>query len=92
MKCDVPKMFCNVRDENGNCTLNTKCRPVVDQCLENGGCNRIDNGYCKAYINPAAKWRQSKICPLSTNFTVRLDDYPRSKKRVGQQKQKKSKK
>lgn len=90
MKCDVPKVFCNLRDESSNCTLGIKCQPVVDQCLQNDGCNRVDHGYCKAYINPEAKWRQSKICPLATHFTIRLDDKDQSKQRVGQQKQKKS--
>lgn len=92
MRCDVPKMFCNVRDENGNCTLGIKCQPVVEQCLQKGGCNRVDNGYCKAYINPESKWRQSKVCPLATHFVTRLDDRTSGKQRVGQQKQSKSKK
>lgn len=92
MNCDIPKKFCNAITEDGLCTLNYKCQPVVEQCLQKDGCARIENGYCKAYINPESKWRQSKICPLATHFVVRLDDRSQGKQRVGQQKQKKSKK
>ncbi len=84
LKCTIPKDICNLRDNDGYCTLGIGylCQPIVEQCEE---CKRIDNGYCSAYINPKVKWSHGKKCPLASHLaTIIVED--RSKKRIGQQK------
>lgn len=81
--CDIPKVFCNLRDEDGSCRLKRSCLPVVEQCK---GCNKVENGYCQAYVAPAVKWAHKKTCPAATH--IALED-KKKKARVGQQKQKK---
>jgi len=82
--CDIPKKFCNVRDENGECRLTSKCEPIVDQC---NGCKKIENGFCKLYMFPRAKWTLSKECPAATHLEI--ESKTQGKRRVGQQKQSK---
>jgi len=92
-KCDIPKAYCSVRDKNGCCTfgLNYRCQPVIDKCKEGDGCERIENGYCKAYIFPALKWKHDN-CPLATHIKSQAEiKKEEMKRRVGQQKQKKRK-
>lgn len=61
-------------------------QPVVQQCE---GCNNIDEGLCKKWVSPAAKWRIG-ICPSASH--VKVDAHENGQKvRVGQQKQKKKK-
>lgn len=58
---------------------------TIDKC---DGCAKQDpSGVCKAYINPASRWRLGP-CPLATHLKPLV---PRQvgKKRVGQQKQRK---
>ena len=83
-KCTVPKERCNARNAEGQCTLGILCKKIVEECI---GCNRIDNGYCSAYINPKNKWSFGKQCPLASHLITVIKD--EGKKRVGQQKQNK---
>jgi len=83
-KCTIPKEICPQRDANGFCRMGILCMEIVEECK---GCNRIDNGYCSVYINPKAKWRAGKRCPLASHLITLVED--EGKKRVGQQKQKK---
>jgi hypothetical protein len=86
VECKIPKEFCNVR-KNGKCTLNIQCQKIIEQCE---GCDRVENGYCKAYINPTSKWVDGKICPMATH--VEQSSKKDKKVRVGQQKQSKKRK
>ena len=61
-------------------------RYIVEQCV---GCNKVDNSLCQAYENPGAWFRNGKHCPLASHIHS-ASSAPTSKKRVGQQKQKKS--
>lgn len=83
-KCVIPKERCNLRDEEGRCRMGILCQEIVEEC---NGCNRIDNGYCSAYINPSVKWKAGRQCPLASHLTTIIKD--EGKRRVGQQKQKK---
>ena len=80
-KCEIPKTVCNLRDEDGYCLLGYECQPVIDKCK---GCKRIENGYCKVYIFPKAKWRSGN-CPMATHLEKELTKEERV--RIGQQKQ-----
>jgi hypothetical protein len=53
-------------------------------------CSRAVDGYCSAYAFPVAKWKNGD-CPLSDTElkTVVVDEQPKGKVRIGQQKQKK---
>lgn len=62
--CEIPKTFCNVRDLNKYCMLEKQCEKIVDQCV---GCNRIENGYCKAFIRPATRWLAGN-CTLASHI------------------------
>lgn len=86
VECKIPKEFCNVR-KNGMCLLNTECQKIVEQCM---GCNRVENDYCKAYINPASKWMGDRECPMATH--IEHESKKDKKVRVGQQKQSKKRK
>jgi len=61
-------------------------RYIVDGCV---GCERVDNSICNAYLNPGAWFRNGKHCPMA-NHIKSPDAVAAEKKRVGQQKQKKS--
>jgi len=90
-KCEIPKTICNLRDKDGYCSLGYVCQPVIDKCLEGEegrSCERIENGYCKVYIFPEAKWRVGN-CPMATHLKRELSNKEQMKIRVGQQKQKK---
>ena len=83
--CDIPKKFCNLREKDGTCRLERPCLPIVDQCK---GCDKEENGYCKAYIAPAIRWAHGRECPMATH--IEREDKKkkiREKIRVGQQKQ-----
>lgn len=81
--CDIPKKFCNLREKDGSCGLKRACLPIVEQCE---GCEKIENGYCKAYIYPAVKWSHGANCPMATH--IETEEEKRKKLRIGQQKQK----
>lgn len=86
--CKIPKKFCNVRTEDGCCSLGAayKCQPVVEKCKENDGCEKIENGYCSVYIFPKAKWKIGN-CPMATHIKPEeLSKKDQMKRRVGQQK------
>ena len=83
--CDIPKNFCNLRDKDGSCRIERPCLPIVDQCK---GCEKIENGYCKVYISPTAKWSNGKVCPIAS---IAKEEAEHNKVRIGQQKQKKNK-
>lgn len=86
-KCNIPKKYCSIRDKEGYCGLGKdyECQPVVDRCKEDEGCERIENGYCKAYIFPASKWRAGN-CPLATHLKLEPETKKQQmKRRVGQQ-------
>jgi hypothetical protein len=86
-KCEIPKTVCNLRDEDGYCSLGYECQPVIDRCLEGESCERIENGYCKVYIFPEAKWRSGN-CPMATHLKKKeLSRKEQMKTRIGQQKQ-----
>jgi len=97
IKCRIPKKFCNARTTGGGCILNTECKPVVDKCRstwidpedhdkgKTPDCSRIEEGYCKAYINPEYKWTLTKECPLADHIVRESKKFER--RRVGQQKQ-----
>jgi hypothetical protein len=53
MLCEIPKVFCNVRDLNSHCMAEMLCEKIIDKCV---GCNRVENDYCKAFIHPTVKW------------------------------------
>jgi len=80
-KCNIPKNSCTAR-KNGYCLLGIECLPIIDKCE---GCAKIENGYCKMYINPAAKWKLG-ICPGATH--VKKETKEERRRRLGQQKQK----
>jgi hypothetical protein len=86
--CDIPKDVCNLRGPDGVCPLPARCEKVIDKCLENGGCVKIENGYCKAYIRPSVKWLGTSPCPLASNVEIKITGISK-KIRAGQQKQKK---
>jgi len=81
--CDIPKKFCNLRAKDGLCELKRPCLPIVEQCE---GCEKIENGYCKAYIAPAVKWAHGRDCPAATH--IETEEEKKKKLRIGQQKQK----
>jgi len=58
--------------------------PIVKECK---GCCHIDNGFCSVYPNPAYWWT-NKMCPIRPKT---IEEQPRGKKRVGQQKHAKKK-
>jgi len=63
--------------------------PVVDECEQ---CSNItEEGVCKAYLYPSAKWARGKKCPLATHLRVKVMVEEKGRKRVGQQKQVKKK-
>jgi hypothetical protein len=62
--CDIPKVFCNVRDLNSYCMLDKLCDKIVEQCV---GCNRVENDYCKAFICPTTKWLTGD-CALASHI------------------------
>jgi hypothetical protein len=63
-------------------------KPIVDKCI---GCeNIIEENKCRIWGAPAAKWRIG-VCPSATHVKVGITS-PEQKVRVGQQKQKKTKK
>lgn len=80
--CDIPKKFCNLREEDGSCRLSRPCLPIVEQCA---GCKRIENGYCRSYAAPNVKWSHGSRCPMFTDFKIEGEQ---KKVRVGQQKHK----
>jgi hypothetical protein len=85
MKCNIPKKICNARDGD-ECRLGIECLPVVDKCLEENGCDKVDHGYCRSYTNPEIKWKLSKVCPAATH--IKTEAQKRMEKiRIGQQKQ-----
>lgn len=84
LKCTIPKEICWQRDDNGYCKVGILCQKIVEKC---NGCDRIDNGYCRAYINPSVKWRSGRQCPLASHMSTLIKE--EGKHRVGQQKQKK---
>lgn len=57
-----------------------KRTPIVEKCI---GCNKIEGNFCKAYINPNARWRLGN-CALASHIVEQVKD--NVKKRVGQQK------
>ena len=59
---------------------------VIEKCE---GCNHIiDYDYCESYLHPNMKWRLGN-CPAATHI---VKEFEQTKKRIGQQKQKKRKK
>ena len=95
IKCTIPKEKCDLRVEGGSCKLMVECLPVVDRCEgtdsneETSGrkCAKIDNGYCRVYYNPAAKWIGDRHCPMATHYET--EEAKKKRIRVGQQKQRK---
>jgi hypothetical protein len=81
--CDIPKKFCNLRAKDGACELKRPCLPIVEQCE---GCERIENGYCKAYTSPVVKWLHGVNCPMATH--IETEEEKKNTLRIGQQKQK----
>jgi len=62
-------------------------RIVGPDCI---GCGRINNDYtCNTYPFPAAWFRNGKRCPLASHIKT-PEQVVAEKKRVGQQKQKKT--
>ena len=45
---------------NGVCRF--RCQPILPQC---DGCDKIENGYCRKYLVPFARWRNGS-CPDHT--------------------------
>ncbi|MEJ5358122.1 MAG: PxxKW family cysteine-rich protein [Desulfobacterales bacterium] len=60
-------------------------QPIIEKCT---GCENIDEGFCRIWAVPAAKWRTG-VCPSATHVKVEVKS-PEQKVRVGQQKQKKN--
>jgi len=42
---------------NGVCRF--RCQPILPQC---DGCDKIENGYCRKYVVPSARWHNG-FCP-----------------------------
>ena len=62
-------------------------RFIISECI---GCDRVNNDYtCNTYFNPAAWFRNGKRCPLASHIKT-PEEVVAEKKRVGQQKQKKT--
>lgn len=61
-------------------------RYITDKCV---GCDKVSSSLCEAYSNPSAWFRNGKRCPLASHIETSVSS-PLGKKRVGQQKQKKS--
>jgi len=60
-------------------------KPIIEKCI---GCEKIDsddNTRCSAYIDPEQLWRLGN-CPTATH--LQKEEKPKTKVRVGQQKQK----
>lgn len=64
-------------------------KPIVEQCE---GCDKVSTRekVCTAYLYPATRWKHGS-CALATHVREQMDDKPKGKIRVGQQKQKKRK-
>lgn len=75
------------RDSEGRIIRKSKLlfekEPIVDDCLP---CIRHDKKVCPAYLSPVQKWRLGD-CPLATHTAAQVEA-DKTKKRVGQQKQK----
>lgn len=64
-----------------------KKEKISDRCL---GCDNVmENEYCRVYIFPDSKWRIGN-CPLATHIKINPVE-KLSKKRAGQQKQRRKK-
>ncbi len=61
-------------------------QPIVEKCT---GCEHIEDGHCRIWAVPAAKWRTGS-CPSATHVKPEVK-VPEQKVRVGQQKQRKNK-
>jgi len=62
-------------------------KPIIKKCI---GCEKIDsddNTLCSVYIDPGQIWRLGN-CPAATH--LQEEEKPKTKTRVGQQKQKKN--
>ncbi len=87
--CKIPKEFCSSRNEDNTCRAKLTCEPIVEQCKgEDKSCNRIENGFCIAYIKPSVKWKADRKCPLATHIADESVKQ-KAKRRIGQQKQRK---
>lgn len=70
--------------------INENKTKVVNNCLVGNKekqevCNKVNNDFCIAYMNPEFKWRYG-FCNAASNITLIKE---KKKIRVGQQKQKK---
>jgi hypothetical protein len=64
MICEIPKQ-CNYR-KNNECGFLRLCQPIVEACV---GCAKVENDYCKNFIDPAVKWSIGGIiCPMATHI------------------------
>jgi hypothetical protein len=71
IKCEIPKEYCRARSGDGGCMLKITCAKIVEKCKgedQDPSCSRIENNYCRAYINPGAKWGGSRECPLADHL------------------------
>lgn len=57
--------------------------PCIEKCI---GCTRCIGLHCTTYLNPSTKWTQGN-CPMASHVSAATE--LKSKKRVGQQKQRK---
>ena len=69
-------------------------KPIIEKCI---GCDKVDieegatptsQDLCNAYIDPEQNWKNGD-CPLASHLII--EEKPKRKVRVGQQKQQKHK-
>lgn len=66
-------------------------QPLARKCMKDGHiCSRHDEAYCGTYAFPAAMWRLGDCLMADTKLRTAVQKADVSKVRVGQQKQKKS--
>lgn len=74
--CETENKKCLLANSFGNCLYENGCSDVVEEC---NGCSRIlENNKCKAFSNPAARWKNGE-CPLATHLTEKIEE---TKKKV----------
>jgi len=59
---------------------------IIDKCV---GCNKVNEGFCSAYLFPSVKWRLGN-CLLASHVEIEVDKT--RKERVGQKKGRRKKK
>jgi len=84
----------NKKEERKKQEMLSNRKPIIEECKkgeEDQSCEKIENGFCKCYIDPSILWRCGP-CPLASHMKVEPKKKSSEKIRVGQQKHIKIKK